>query len=414
VPSTSRARRPSPVADADADAHAVAAATRAWSVYRAGFGFGLYLTVSVWTLSLIDRAGAGPLALVLTGTVLEVCYTLAEVPTGVIADRHGRKRSILIGLALLGCSALFDAAGVLWAVLVGQVLIGVGWTFTSGADVAWLTDEVGEEAARPLYAAGARAELWGSVAGLTLGATLGLVNLWLPLVAGSVVMFALTAWLARHMHESDRQVALDERFTVVETFRRARTSVRARPAVGLLLLVMVAIGMGGEGVDRLWQLHLVGEEAGERRTVLVVGALFLGGLILGALVTTAFERHLGADADGRWAGRALAATNVVVAGAVLLLAVGPWALAAGGLVVGNAMRLAAFPLVQSIANRDADPASRATVNSLVTQAESVGEIGGGGFGFVAAARGTTPSLVVSAALFLVGGALPSLRGRMRR
>jgi DHA3 family tetracycline resistance protein-like MFS transporter len=391
-----------------------AAARRAWFVYRAGFGVGLYLVVSTWTLSFIDRAGGGPLALVLTGTLLEVCYTLAEVPTGVVADRYGRKRSILLGLALVGCSALLDAVGTLGAVLAAQVFIGVGWTFTSGADVAWLTDEVGEEAARPLYAQGAKAELWGSVVGVVAGMGLGLVNLWLPLLAGGLVMFGLTAWLARHMHESERQVAVDERFTVVETFRRARRSVRARPAVGLLLLVMVAIGMGGEGVDRLWQLHLVGEEAGARSTVLVVGSLFVGGLVLGALVTARFEHRLDADVDGSWAARALTVVNVVVFGAVLLLALGPWALAAAGVVLANAVRHAAFPLIQSIANRDADAASRATVNSIVTQAESVGEIGGGAFGFLAAARGTTPSLVVSALLFLLAAALPGLRGRLRR
>jgi DHA3 family tetracycline resistance protein-like MFS transporter len=392
----------------------VADARRAWFVYRAGFGVGLYLVVSTWTLSFIDRAGGGPLALVLTGTLLEVCYTFAEVPTGVVADRWGRKRSILLGLALLGCSALLDAVGTLASVLVAQVFIGVGWTFTSGADVAWLTDEVGEEAARPLYASGARAELWGSVVGVAAGMGLGLVNLWLPLLAGGVVVFALTAWLGVRMHESERQVAVDERSTVVATFRQARRSVRARPAVGVLLLVMVAIGMGGEGVDRLWQLHLVGEEAGERGAVLVVGSLFVGGLVLGALLTSRLEHRLEADADGSWAVRALTAANVVVFAAVLLLALGPWALAAAGVVLSGAVRSAASPLIQSIANRDADAASRATVNSIVTQAESVGEIGGGAFGFLAAARGTTPSLVVSAALFLLAGALPSLRGRLRR
>ena len=66
-----------------------------------------------------------------------------------------------------------------------------------------------------------------------------------------------------------------------------------------------------------------------------------------------------------------------------------------------------------MANRDADAASRATVNSLVTQAESIGEIGGGAFGPLTAWTTTGTSLVISAVVFALGGVLPSLRGRLR-
>jgi DHA3 family tetracycline resistance protein-like MFS transporter len=384
-------------------------AARAWTVYRAGFGFGLYLGVSTFTLSLIERVGVGPLALVLTGTTLEICYTLAEVPTGVVADRRGRKRSVLIGLVMIGCSFLLDAVPILAVIVVAQVLIGVGWTFTSGADVAWLTDEVGEDAARPLYASGARAELWGSLAGMVAGAGLGLIALWLPLVAAGVVMVVLAGWLARHMHESDRQVAHDERWTMVETVRRTRSSVRARPAVAVLLALMVAVGLGGEGVDRLWQFHLVGEEAGERRTVLVVAGLFSLAILAGTVLTRLVERRLAADEDGAHARRWLVAGNGFVALSVLALALGPWWLAAAGLVATNAVRHACEPLVRAWANRDADPATRATLNSLVGQAESVGEIAGGGLGFVAASRGTAPTLALSGAVFAVAAYLGTLR-----
>jgi MFS transporter, DHA3 family, tetracycline resistance protein len=386
-----------------------APAARAWLVYRAGFGFGLYLGVSTFTLSLIDRVGAGPLALVLTGTTLEVCYTLAEVPTGVVADRRGRKRSVLIGLVMVGCSFVLDAVPILAVVVVAQVFIGVGWTFLSGADVAWLTDEVGEEAARPLYASGARAELWGSLAGMLAGGALGLVALWVPLVAAGAVLVAVAVWLARNMHESERQIAIDERWTMAETLRRTRTSVRARPSVAVLLLVMVAVGFGGEGVDRLWQLHLVGDEAGEQRTVLVVAALFSLAILAAAFLTRLVERRLAADEDGAHAQRWLVGGNGLIAVSVLALAVGPWWLAAAGLVATNAFRHACEPLVRAWANRDADPATRATLNSLVGQSESVGEIAGGGLGFLAASRGTTPTLLLSGAVFALASYLGTLR-----
>ena len=100
----------------------------AWLVYRAGFGFGLYLGVTTFTLALIDRIDAGPLTLALVGTTLEVCYFTAEVPTGVLADRYGRKPSIVIGLVLIGISFVLVAIPNLAVVLVAQVFIAVGWT----------------------------------------------------------------------------------------------------------------------------------------------------------------------------------------------------------------------------------------------------------------------------------------------
>jgi hypothetical protein len=65
--------------------------------------------------------------------------------------------------------------------------------------------------------------------------------------------------------------------------------------------------------------------------------------------------------------------------------------------------------VRAWANRDADPATRATLNSLVGQAESVGEIAGGGFGFLASSGGTAPTLAVSGAVFGIAGWLGTLR-----
>ena len=93
------------------------------------------------------------------GTVLEVTYLVFEVPTGIVADAVSRKGSIFIGF--MGTEVRVRDAPVgglrAWAPrsrsrpshLAGP--LGVSATFISGADVAWLTDEVGEDAARPLY-----------------------------------------------------------------------------------------------------------------------------------------------------------------------------------------------------------------------------------------------------------------------
>jgi hypothetical protein len=96
---------------------------------------------------------------------------------------------------------------------------------------------------------------------------------------------------------------------------------------------------------------------------------------------------------------------------VLVLAVAPWWLAAAGFVTSEALRHAAYPMLQAWANRDADPATRATLNSLVTQAESAGELGGGpALGGVAAGFSTGVAISVASAVFALSGALAT-RGR---
>lgn len=47
------------------------------------------------------------------------------------------------------------------AVLAGQVLWGIGYTFTSGAKEAWVTDEVGEEQMAPVFLHGTQVDLGG-------------------------------------------------------------------------------------------------------------------------------------------------------------------------------------------------------------------------------------------------------------
>lgn len=70
---------------------------------------------------------------------------LFEVPTGVVADRWGRRTSYLLGAFTLGFSTLLYLFGwqahapFLWWALT-SILLGLGFTFFSGATEAWLVD----------------------------------------------------------------------------------------------------------------------------------------------------------------------------------------------------------------------------------------------------------------------------------
>ena len=96
----------------------------------------------------VTVAGLTPLQLVLVGTTLELSVFIFEIPTGVVADVYSRRLSIIIGMFLIGLGFLVEGTfPIFWAILLAQVLWGVGYTFTSGATEAWITDEIGEAAA---------------------------------------------------------------------------------------------------------------------------------------------------------------------------------------------------------------------------------------------------------------------------
>lgn len=103
---------------------------------------------------------------------------LFEVPTGVVADTWGRRTSYLLGAATLLLSTLlylfmWRTHAPLWGWAVSSILLGLGFTFFSGATEAWLVDALAftgfkdslESVLAKGQVAGGGAMLTGSIAG---------------------------------------------------------------------------------------------------------------------------------------------------------------------------------------------------------------------------------------------------------
>ena len=96
------------------------------------------------TLFLLD-AGLSNLEAFAANAFFTAGMVIFEVPTGVVADTWGRRTSYLLGTLTLAGSTLlyylmwqFEAPFVAWAIV--SVLLGLGFTFFSGAVEAWLVD----------------------------------------------------------------------------------------------------------------------------------------------------------------------------------------------------------------------------------------------------------------------------------
>jgi MFS family permease len=96
------------------------------------------------TLFLLD-AGLSATAAFTANALFTAGMVLFEVPTGVVADTWGRRASYLLGSVTLAVStALYWLAWQMeapfWAWAVTSALLGLGFTFFSGATEAWLVD----------------------------------------------------------------------------------------------------------------------------------------------------------------------------------------------------------------------------------------------------------------------------------
>ncbi|HYF97194.1 MAG TPA: MFS transporter [Patescibacteria group bacterium] len=96
------------------------------------------------TLFLLD-AGLSNTEAFAANAFFTVGMVLFEVPTGIIADSRGRRYSFLLGTLTLSVSTLaylymWQVSGPFWGWAVSSIVLGLGFTFFSGAVEAWLVD----------------------------------------------------------------------------------------------------------------------------------------------------------------------------------------------------------------------------------------------------------------------------------
>jgi MFS transporter, DHA3 family, tetracycline resistance protein len=368
----------------------------------------------------IVEAGLDPLQLVLVGSVLEGTTLLFEVPTGVVADTVSRRKSIIAGTLLTGVAFIlwgsFDRFGT---ILAAQVLWGIGYTFTSGADVAWITDEVGEDRARPLYLRAAQVGYAGALLGIVSSVALASISLWIPLIAAGGGYIGLGLLLVIVMPETEFQrVSVEGRRipgSIMAIVKRGRASLKARPALILIFAIAVFHGASTEGFDRLWAFHLLDgftfPSLGALEPIVWFGIINAVGLIA-SLIVTEVARRGRVSATAASAARALAAINALLVAAVVLFGVAEnFALAIASLWVIDVLRNLNEPFYRAWINHGLDPTARATINSMGSQVDALGQIlGGPALGAIGRSTGVAVAIVVSGvirlpALLLFGRAI---------
>ncbi len=135
---------------------------------------------------------------------------LFEVPTGVVADAWGRRTSFMLGaitllVTTLGYLALWEwESGLIWWILV-SALIGLGFTFFSGATEAWLVDALDvtgfEGSLESVFGKGQTAMGAATLVGTIAGGFLAQISFGVPYLVRSVLLLAVLAAAFLWMHD---------------------------------------------------------------------------------------------------------------------------------------------------------------------------------------------------------------------
>jgi DHA3 family tetracycline resistance protein-like MFS transporter len=343
----------------------------------------------VWTAMMVyqvETVGLTPLQLVLVGTTMEATIFLFEVPTGIVADIYSRRLSAVIGFAMIGGAYLVAGAFPVFAAIIGsQVIWGIGYTFTSGAYEAWLVDEIGQERAGEAFIRAGQVSRVLGLAGVAISVGLGAINLQLPVLAGGGLMLLMAIFLLFNMPETGfAPTPREDRSTfgkMADTFRDGIKVVRGRPKLIYILAIGVFVGLYSEGWDRLWQLHLIDTiglpAVGNLPTVAWFGLINVASTGVAVLAAEGMRRRL--DMNNELAvQRAIFIINGLMVGGLVFYGLsGSFALAMGAWFMFSIPRGLAHPVMQTWTNAHIDKQVRATVLSVQSQTDAIGQIAGG-------------------------------------
>lgn len=376
-----------------------------WKAVHAMFHRGYWLVASLY---LVIDAQLSAFQLVFIGTAQGLIAVAGEVPAGVVADTMGRKQSLVIAHVLMGTGMLLTGLVTAFPALVAtQMLWGLAWTFVSGADIAWITDELDD----PLridrvLAASARYQAVGSTFGLvTFGGFAWVGDRGLAIVLTGAATIALGGYVALRFPEHNFTPLTTGRWRGgLSTLRIGGRLARNDRVVLLLFAATFLVNGGSEVFGRLYAKQLV--DLGFPTTpdpIVWYTALGIAALLVGAVAVRAVETRIAGVGMARMTYGAACLVGAVGIG-LLAGAPDPFSASVGVLLVSG-VSLSVARITGSIwLNRQVPSEVRATVHSFLAQAEYLGEIVCGfGLALVAGRSGTPAALAGGTLLLLVAG-----------
>jgi MFS family permease len=395
--------------------HSPSSIQRTYLILMLGNTLAASLIWGINTIFLLD-AGLSNLEAFAANAFFTAGMVLFEVPTGIVADTVGRRASYLLGTVTLAASTLayvllWQIGAPFWAWALASMLLGLGFTFFSGAVEAWLVDalaatgyvgDVDSVFARGQIVTGA-AMLTGSLAG---GFIAEQTSLGAPFVLRGIVLVAMFAVALRLMHDVGFTPEKGGR-PLAEMRNLAAASIEHGWRVPAVKWLMVeALFTGGVGIYAFYALQpYLLELYGDPHAYQIAGlvaAVVAGAQILGGMAAPLIRRMVRRRTTALLMTAGLSTATLAVMG----IAANFWAVV--GLTVAWGLLFAAtMPIRQAYLNGLIPSRQRATILSFDSLMGSSGGVWAQpALGRAADVWGYGPSYVLSAGISAL--ALPFL------
>ena len=372
------------------------------------------------TLFLLD-AGLSFFEVFVANAAFSAGMVVFEVPTGVVADTLGRRVSFLLSVSVLAATTLLYVAlaqvgaGVVAFALV-SVLMGLGFTFYSGATEAWLVDALRatgyEGGLDHVFARGQQVTGAAMLVGTIAGGLLGQLDLSVPYLVRAVLLLAVFVVAYVVMYDlgfTPRRVPAAE--LPGEVARNARAGVefgwRQRSLRLLMLASAVQVGFFTWGfyAAQPYLLDLLDSDA-----------VWIAGLVAAGIALSTIAGNEVVRVASRYCGRRttllLAAGFVETCAAVAMGLAGSFWVALPALLLVTASLGVTSPVRSAYLHQVVSSEQRATVASFDSMVSSAGGIGGQvGLGALGEARSVGSAFVVGG--LATAAALPLL-ARLRK
>ena len=308
---------------------------------------------------------------------------LFEVPTGIVADTVGRRTSYLLGTLTLTASTLlyvllWQIEAPFWQWAVASMLLGLGFTFFSGAVEAWLVDaltatgftgELESVFGRGQVVSGA-AMLTGSVAG---GFIAQQTSLGVPFVLRGLVLIVMFVVAFRLMHDIGFTPEKGGR-PLAEMRKIASASIEYGWRVPAVKWLMVeALFTGGVGIYAFYALQpYLLELYGDPHAYQIAGlvaAIVAGAQILGGVAAPRIRRLFHRRTSALIATAGLSVVTLGLIGIIESF----WAVIAL-IVVWGLLFAATMPIRQTYLNGLIPSRQRATILSFDSMMGSSGGV----------------------------------------
>ncbi|MCD6014265.1 MAG: Major Facilitator Superfamily transporter [Solirubrobacterales bacterium] len=334
------------------------------------------------TIFLLD-AGLSNLEAFAANAFFTAGMVLFEVPTGIVADKWGRRVSFLMGTITLAATTalyvlLWEIEGPFWSWAVVSLGLGLGFTFFSGAVEAWLVDALDATGFQgPLESVLAKGQIiegTGMLAGSVAGGYLAQVSsLGVPFVVRAAVLAAMFVVAFALMRDIGFTPKTGGR-PWAEIKEIAANSIEYGwrvPAVKYLMLA--APFTGGVGIYVFYALQpylleLYGD-SGAYGIAGLVAAIVAGAQILGGLATPQIRKLFLRRTSALLAAEAVSVLSLLAIGLIESFAAVIALITVWGLLFA-----ASLPIRQAYINGLIPSAQRATILSFDSLMSSSGGV----------------------------------------